>query len=386
MPTSARSYGKINIGLVIGPGRADGFHELRTVYHTIALHDTVRVDAKPGNGIEIKSKDAHVPLDESNTCYRIAERVLKLARKEKTPRTKITITIEKRLPVQGGLGAASSNAVAAMLALERELKLPISQDSKLRIAAEVGSDLPLFAIGGAVLGVGHGEEVFPLPELPSFHCVLALPNVAVSTPLAFASWDEQIAESDERDSWRDRFKTTIVRGYQASVPSLREKRVKDGEPRSAWRERFEPSRGKLTQAESFDRITLFSRRVHEWLSGYLSQSPNGAGGPKTGVPRGGGKDRGDRAEALLLDLVRAGIENDFERVVFPEYPELREVKRALERNGARYASLSGSGSAVYGLFASAKEAAVAADALRDQVARVEVTQTLGRTEYWQTVL
>ena len=76
----------------------------------------------------------------------------------------------------------------------------------------------------------------------------------------------------------------------------------------------------------------------------------------SGVPAVGG----DRAETLLLDLVRAGIENDFERVVFPEYPDLREVKRVLEREGARYASLSGSGSTLYGLFGSDEEAQAAA--------------------------
>src|SRR5438270_13976669 len=108
MSTAVRAYGKINIGLVIGPARSDGFHELRTVYHTIGLHDTVRVDVKAGNGIEIRCKDPRVPADESNTCYRVAERALKLAKK----RAKITIAIEKKLPVQGGLGAASSNAMA----------------------------------------------------------------------------------------------------------------------------------------------------------------------------------------------------------------------------------------------------------------------------------
>src|SRR5262245_43954636 len=98
-------------------------------------------------------------------------------------------------------------------------------------------------------------------------------------------------------------------------------------------------------------MDVFSRSVYEWLRG-SNFSP-------TGVPDSGG----DRAEALLLDLVRTGIENDFERVVFPKYPAIREVKRALERSGARYVSLSGSGSTVYGLFAARQSAAQAAQSL-----------------------
>src|SRR3954468_14668209 len=108
MPCSVRSFAKINIGLAIGATRPDRFHELRTIYQTIAVNDVIRVDVKSGSGIEIKCRDPRVPSDETNTCYRVAERVLKLLKH----RAKVSITIEKNLPVQGGIGAGSANAVA----------------------------------------------------------------------------------------------------------------------------------------------------------------------------------------------------------------------------------------------------------------------------------
>ena len=165
MTVAVRSFAKINLGLYIGAARADGYHDLRTVYQTIALHDVIRVSVGRGSGIDIrcKNKDPRVPLDSSNTCYRIAEHVLDTLR----AKTRVSIEIEKRLPVQGGVGAASSNAVATMLALERALRKKLSGAERLRIAADVGSDLPLFLVGGTTLGVGRGEEVYPLPDFPS---------------------------------------------------------------------------------------------------------------------------------------------------------------------------------------------------------------------------
>jgi len=327
MAVSVHSFAKINIGLKIGPRREDGFHELRTLYQSIALCDTIRVEVGRGTGVEVRSKDARVPEDGSNTCYRIAERLMRSVR----ARGRVVITITKSLPVQGGLGGASSNAVATLLALERTLKVRVTPEEKLRLAAEVGSDLPLFLVGGTVLGVGRGEEVYPLPDLPPLDCVVAISDVGISTPQAFAAWDKQFGDMN-------------------------------GSARGA-------AGGKLTGSDGSHTIEMFSQRLFAWLSG-----------TSTGVPARVG---GDRAEALLLDLVRAGIENDFERVVFPQHPELREIKRALEREGARYASLSGSGSAVYGLFDSPGAATKAAARLQAGGISAQATRTLTRKDYWK---
>jgi 4-diphosphocytidyl-2-C-methyl-D-erythritol kinase len=118
MPVTVRSFAKINLGLCIGVLRPDGFHDLRTVYQTIVLHDIIRVQVGRGAGIEIRCEDPRVPTDVSNTSYRVVERAMEALR----TRSRVTITIEKRLPVQGGLGAGSGNAVATLIALERAIK------------------------------------------------------------------------------------------------------------------------------------------------------------------------------------------------------------------------------------------------------------------------
>ena len=186
MPVAVHSFAMINLGLAIGPRREDGFHELRTVYQTIALGDRLRVEAASGRGIEVRCNHPRVPQGDSNTCYRMAE----LALQALGARRRVIIHIEKRLPVQGGLGAASSNAAATLLGLERALKARLPAAERMRLAAAVGSDVPLFLVGGTVLGLGRGEEVYPLPDLPPLPCVVATPELGVSTPQAFADWDK----------------------------------------------------------------------------------------------------------------------------------------------------------------------------------------------------
>jgi 4-diphosphocytidyl-2-C-methyl-D-erythritol kinase len=363
MSVTLRSFAKINVGLCIGGLRPDGFHELRTVYQTVALHDVIRLQIVRGTGIEIRCEDPRVPKDQSNTCWRIVERAVDLLK----VRGRIVIEIEKRLPVQGGLGGASGNAVAALLAFERALKKQLSWTDKLCIAGEVGSDLPLFLIGGTVLGRGRGEEVYPLPDLPPVHCVVALPDISVSTPQAFKDWDLALcgAGTPVREGPAGK-QVSSDNQNPAELRSARTLRLRSGQAHGDAR----PYMGmeKLTALSSSDRIDLFSRRISAWLSS------------ASGVPVSRGRGR---AETPLLDLVRTGIENDFERVVFPKYPELREAKSVLEGAGAVYASLSGSGSAVYGLLKSASQAKKVAAILIKKGTPAVATTTLSRERYWK---
>ncbi|HTT20759.1 MAG TPA: hypothetical protein VMG82_17620 [Candidatus Sulfotelmatobacter sp.] len=321
MNVTVRSFAKINLGLRIGPARGDGFHELLTVYQTIGLHDVLHVNVGRGSGIEIRCADPRVPHDESNTCFRIADRAMAAL----GAKGRVVIEIEKHLPVQGGLGGASANAVATLVGLERALRKKLLQPERLQIAAEIGSDLPLFLVGGTVLGVGRGEMAFPLPDFPATPCVVVTPEIGVSTPKAFAEWDQ----------------------------------------------RMEASSPKLTRSGGSDRMGELSCSLSAWLSEMYSSAPSSF------------TERGGRAGNPLLRLDRAGIKNDFEQVVFPEYPKLGESKGALLRAGAKYASLSGSGSALYGLFASRQAAVSAATRLRRSGWAAQATTTLTRAVYWR---
>jgi len=381
MTVTVRSFAKINLGLRIGAAREDGFHDLLTVYQTIGLHDVIRVSVCRGRGIEIRCADSRVPKDDSNTCYRMVAKAMQCLR----AKGRVVIEIEKQLPVQGGLGGASANAVATLLGLERALKKSLPVTERLRIAAEVGSDLPLFLVGGTVLGVGRGEQVYPVEDFPSVPCVVVTPEVGVSTPKAFAAWDRRahglkLGAFQDNDAALKRRSSTVMEDEVRSGEEPAELRPAGqpipAVPTKTWTgesARPHASGPKLTVGVGSDRMDELGHGLSAWLSGQCSSAPSEL------VRRG-------RAENPLLWLVRAGIKNDFEEVVFPEYPELRRGKSALLRVGAKYASLSGSGSTLYGLFASREAAVRATERLRKQGWAAQTTVTLTRRAYWKRVV
>jgi 4-diphosphocytidyl-2-C-methyl-D-erythritol kinase len=357
MPTTVRSYAKINLGLAIGPPRSDGFHALTTCYQTLAAHDRVTVEARPAaeTSLAIASSDSRVPTDSTNTAWKMVERALRAM----TAQAAVQIRIEKRLPVQGGIGAGSANAVAALIGLECELMrhgiAALPGPEKLRIAAEVGSDVPLFLIGGTVLGVGRGEEVYPLPDLPAIECVLALPEIGVSTPQAYRDWDAL---------------HTLPSGRAQGAPPQQE----------------------LTVPRASDKLSTLSRALASAISPRPPEGLSaGDGAHSSGVSALSGGLAGKTESNPLLALVRTGIENDFEEVVFRQYPLLGNIKRLLadspnREEAAVYAALSGSGSALFGLYGT-EAAAAAADARLDAAGiRSLRTRTVPRDEYWRTMV
>jgi 4-diphosphocytidyl-2-C-methyl-D-erythritol kinase len=351
MPTAVRSHAKINLGLYLGAPRSDGFHGLVTAYQTLEVHDIVTVSANRSaqTALHLSSNDARVPCDQSNTAWRMVSLALgglKLG-------AEVSIHIEKRLPVQGGLGAGSGNAVAALVGLEKELGLGFqtsgfSSAGQMELAAKVGSDVPLFLVGGMVLGQDRGQQVSPLPDVEPTWCVVVVPEVGVSTPQAFRDWDALCAQEGlTPEASADRLEQSS-RTYVAAL-------LDDHEG--------------VRRAGSFG---VFSMR--EDLAG-PQEATHGSGLVRTGIT--------------------SWIENDFERVVFPQHPSLAEIKRLLAACGtpeaALYSALSGSGSALFGLYKTRGDAAAAQDRIEREsqalaVRNTVITRTLPRRAYWEQMI
>lgn len=185
---TVRAFAKINLDLRVVGGRDDGYHELVTVFQTIALGDTVRVAPSDGP-LAIRCDAPGVPTDRDNLAWRAAERLWRLAGRSGVPHG-CTITIEKRIPVAGGLGGGSADAAAALVALVRYWRLPCSAADLHREARALGADVPFFLVGGTAIGRGVGDELEPVDDLPPHEVVLVAPGFGVSTADAYRWLDE----------------------------------------------------------------------------------------------------------------------------------------------------------------------------------------------------
>jgi 4-diphosphocytidyl-2-C-methyl-D-erythritol kinase len=266
-----RAHAKINLSLRVLGTRADGYHELRTIFQSIALHDTLTIRRVRGP-FRVACDDLGCPVDESNLVWKAAARLWKASGRRGAPRG-IVVDLVKRIPMQAGLGGGSSDAAATLIALGRLWR--VKPDRIRDAGAAVGADVPFFFEGGTALGLDRGDLLFSLLDRPRAWVVLVLPDFGVSTKDAFGWWDE------------------------AALP----------------------------------RVT--------------------------------------RETA-----------NDLQAPVAAHHPVIARIVTALEREGAAQASMSGSGSAVFGLFSSRTAADRAARRVGSTAGcRVLVTRTLTRAEY-----
>jgi len=284
-----RAFAKINLSLNVLAARSDGYHELRTTFQALALHDTLTFRSQPGS-FRIVCDDEACPADETNLVWRAAERVWSSAGRRGVLRD-LTVRISKRIPIAAGLGGGSSDAAAAIRALAALWRADLTGVRARRIAAALGADVPFFLDGGTALGLRRGDVLRQLADAPPAWVTLVVPAFGVSTADAYRWFDNDTVGADLR-----------VR------PGLR-------------------------------------------------------------LPRRAGTPAGPY------------VANDLEAPVASRHPEIARLVAALRRAGASLAAMSGSGSAVFGLFDRRAAAAAAARVLAGRGRRVIVTRTLDRAGY-----
>ena len=184
-----RAPAKINLTLRVLGGRPDGYHELRTTFQSLALHDTLTF-VRTRERFAIECDDPRCPADRTNLVWKAAEALWR-AHGRPGSVAGVHIRIRKRIPMQAGLGGGSSDAAATLQALAALWGIRLARDRTHAIARALGADVPFFLEGGTVLGLERGDELFPLLDGPPHWVVLVLPDFGVSTVDAYRWWDER---------------------------------------------------------------------------------------------------------------------------------------------------------------------------------------------------
>ena len=183
-----RPSAKVNLVLRVGPRRADGFHEVRSVFQSIALADSLTITPRPGP-FGLMSRSVGVPADRTNLIWRAAEVLWKAIGGVGEPRD-VHIRLDKQIPVAAGLGGGSADAAAALVGLNEIWNARRSRRDLMVIGAEIGSDVPFFFQGGTAVGAGRGEELYPVDDVTRLGIVIIKPSFGVSAADAYGWLDE----------------------------------------------------------------------------------------------------------------------------------------------------------------------------------------------------
>ncbi|WP_448418848.1 4-(cytidine 5'-diphospho)-2-C-methyl-D-erythritol kinase [Mycolicibacterium sp. XJ1819] len=183
---TVRVPGKVNLYLAVGDLRDDGYHELTTVFHAVSLLDEITVRNADVLSLELAGEGAEIlPTDERNLAWRAAE--LMAAHVGRAP--DVSISLEKSIPVAGGMAGGSADAAGVLVAMNTLWELGVPRRDLHALAAQLGSDVPFALHGGTALGSGRGEELATVLARNTFHWVLAFSDSGLSTPAVFAEID-----------------------------------------------------------------------------------------------------------------------------------------------------------------------------------------------------
>ena len=191
---TVRVPAKVNLQLAVGPVRADGYHDVATVYHAVSLFDEVTVTPAERDIVAITGEGADsVPVDGGNLATRAARALARAVEYSSGGAPALAIQITKRIPVAAGLAGGSGNAAAALVACNELWGTGLSQQELSELASGIGSDVAFGLLGGTAIGIGRGEQVTPVLTSGTFHWVLAFANGELSTADVYAACDRMRA-------------------------------------------------------------------------------------------------------------------------------------------------------------------------------------------------
>lgn len=214
-----RPHAKINLSLVVGPRRADGFHDVRTVLQAISLTDTLRLVARRGPFSLVVRGAADVAADPTNLVWRAADMLWRATGRAGSLRD-VAITLEKKIPSEAGLGGGSADAAATLAGLNELWKLRWPRARLLELAGMLGADVPYFLVGGSAIGDGRGERLLPLADVRRLGVVILKPPLGVRTADAYRWLDEARSAKKSRKATVTPEETVLDLGWPTGPLSV----------------------------------------------------------------------------------------------------------------------------------------------------------------------